>query len=62
MAIQAKQKSKRDRTSQARRATSSELERTAVTLALLPESAARSQQFKPEELGAADACARHRLR
>ena len=54
MAIQAKQKSKRDRTSQARRATNSELERTAVTLALLPESAARSQQFKPEELGAAD--------
>jgi hypothetical protein len=54
MAIQAKQKSKGDRTSQARRATNNELERTAVTPALLPESAARSQQFKSEELGAAD--------
>ena len=54
MAIQTKQKSKGDRTSQARRATDSELGRTAVTPVLLPESAARSQQFKPEELGAAD--------
>jgi hypothetical protein len=54
MAMQTKQKSKGDRTSQARRATDSELGRTAVTPALLPESAARSRQFKPEELGAAD--------
>ena len=54
MAIQAKLKSKGDRTSPARRATNDELERTAVTPALLPENAARSQQFKPEESGAAD--------
>ena len=54
MAIQAKLKSKGDRTSQARRATNDELERTAVTPALLPENAARSQQFKPAELEAAD--------
>jgi hypothetical protein len=40
MAIQAKQKSKRGRTSQARRATSNKLEQTAVTPAILPESAA----------------------
>ena len=54
MAIQAKQKSKGDRSSKARRATNDELERTAVTPALLPENAARSQQFKPEESGAED--------
>ena len=62
MAIQTKQKSKGDRTSQARRATDSELGRTAVTPVLLPESAARSRQFKPEELGAADRVARQQLR
>ena len=40
MAIQAKRKSKGDRTSQARRATSNRPEQTAVTPAMLPESAA----------------------
>jgi hypothetical protein len=48
MAIRPKLKSKGDRTSQARRATNNELERTAVTPAVLPESAARSQEFKPD--------------
>jgi hypothetical protein len=49
MAIHPKQKSKGDRTSRGQRATSNELERPA----LLPGGAERSQQFKPEELGAA---------
>jgi len=56
MAIQTKQKSKRDRTSPARHATSDELERTAVTPAVSPEGAARSQQQPaPEESGASGA-------
>ena len=40
MAIQPKQKSKSDRTSRARRLTSNKPELTAVTPAMLPESAA----------------------
>ena len=40
MAIQPNQKSTGDRTSQARRATSNRPEQTAVTPAILPESAA----------------------
>jgi hypothetical protein len=54
MAIQLKQKSKRDRTSQAQRATNDVLEGTAVTPARHPEGTAGSQQFKSEELGADD--------
>ena len=50
MTIQPKQKSKRDRTSQLRRATSNESERTAVPPAGTPESGA-PQQFNSEELG-----------
>ena len=54
MAIRKKQKSNNDRSSQPRPATSNKLEQTAVGPALAPEGGARSQQFKPEELGAAD--------
>ena len=51
------EKSKNPTTTAARRrgpATSNKLEQTAVGPALAPEGGARSQQFKPEELGAAD--------
>ena len=54
MAIRKQQKSNNDRSSQPRPATSNKLEQTAVGPALAPEGGARSQQFKPEELGAAD--------